>query len=125
MSCETTTDGRTNDLVRGTRSFGVLWGLPLALVIGGIFWTSARVWLWVPAGTIAGLACLANASRCGRLHCFLTGPLFLAGAIATLLAHLGILRVDAFWILGAMVVGTAIGYAAEWARVAYVGEESC
>ena len=123
MSCPTTTAhrGRTSDLVRGTRSFLVLWGMPLALVIAGIIWTSARAWLWVPAGTIAGVACLANASRCGRLHCYLTGPLFLGGAVVTVLAHLDFLRVDPFWVLGAMVLGTAIGYGAEWLRGAYVG----
>jgi hypothetical protein len=115
MSC-----GPDDDLVRGRRSFLVLWGLPMALVALGLVWSSARVWLWVPAGGIAGTACLANASRCGRLHCFLTGPLFLLGAAATLASHFDLIALAPIWILAAMIVGTALGYAAEWARGAYV-----
>jgi hypothetical protein len=114
-----------DDLVRGKRSFVLLWGLPMALVALGLVWPHARVWLWVPAGVVAGLGCLANASRCGRLHCFLTGPLFLLGAAATLAAHLGWISLRPGWILVAMVVGTALGYVAEWARGAYVGTPRC
>jgi hypothetical protein len=32
-----------------------------------------------------GAACILNALRCGRLHCYLTGPFFLLMAAATLL----------------------------------------
>ena len=38
-----------------------------------------------------GIACVANAVRCGRLHCYLTGPFFLALALVTLLYGLGVL----------------------------------
>jgi len=31
-----------------------------------------------------GGTCLANAARCGRIHCFFTGPFFILGAIASL-----------------------------------------
>jgi hypothetical protein len=31
-----------------------------------------------------GVACLVNASRCGRVHCLLTGPFFILGALASL-----------------------------------------
>jgi len=30
---------------------------------------------------IMGLACIANARRCGRVHCYFTGPLFLLSAV--------------------------------------------
>ena len=36
-----------------------------------------------------GTACIANAVRCGRWHCYLTGPFFVAMAIVTLLYGLG------------------------------------
>ena len=117
MPCGST---HSNDLVRRPLSFLALWGIPLALVLVGALWPGARVWLWVPADVIAGTGCLANASRCGRLHCFLTGPLFLLGGLATLLDHLGVVHVDATWIAVAMVVGTLLGYAAEWIGGAYV-----
>ncbi len=32
---------------------------------------------------------MANALRCGRLHCYITGPFFVAMAIVTLLYGLG------------------------------------
>lgn len=36
-----------------------------------------------------GAGCLANAWRCGRLHCYVTGPLFALAAVWSLLAALG------------------------------------
>ena len=63
----------------------LLWGLPVVLLAVGVFWSEVRVWLWTPALVVAGVACLANAFGCGRLHCYFTGPLFLLGAVATLL----------------------------------------
>jgi hypothetical protein len=41
--------------------------------------------------SIMGVACLVNAMRCGRVHCYITGPFFLAMAAATLLYGLGVL----------------------------------
>lgn len=35
--------------------------------------------------------CIANAVRCGRVHCYFTGPFFLLMAIVTLLFGIGIL----------------------------------
>jgi len=37
-----------------------------------------------------GTACIANALRCKRVHCYLTGPFFLLMALVTLLFGLGI-----------------------------------
>ena len=46
----------------------------------GDHWVSARPLLWFTAFLVAGAACLANAARCGRRHCYFTGPLFLLAA---------------------------------------------
>jgi copper chaperone CopZ len=70
---------------------------------------------------VAGGACLLNASRCGRLHCFLTGPLFLLGAIATALDASGLVAIDWRWVLGALVTGTMVASALEWGRGTYTG----
>lgn len=53
--------------------------------------TGWRTAVWAVALTIMGIACLANARRCGRLHCYITGPFFLLMAVVTLLYGLGIL----------------------------------
>jgi len=39
-----------------------------------------------------GIGCLLNAKRCGRLHCYFTGPFFLGLAGASLLYGLGVLH---------------------------------
>ncbi len=43
----------------------------------------ARTVVWIGALLWMGAACLANASRCGRMHCYFTGPFFLLMAMAT------------------------------------------
>lgn len=97
----------------------VLWGLPIVLFVGGIAWTEARAWLWVPCLLVAGTACLANASRWGRLHCFVTGPRFLLGAVATLVDASGVMAIDWRWILATVIGRTASGYGIEWLRGRY------
>ena len=37
-----------------------------------------------------GTACIANAVRCGRLHCYITGPFCLVIAVITLLYGVGV-----------------------------------
>ena len=51
---------------------------------------SREVWLWVPAFVVMGVGCLANAARCGRTHCYVTGPLFLLAAVYVALSAFGI-----------------------------------
>jgi len=36
-----------------------------------------------------GAACIANALRCGRVHCFIIGPFFVLMALVSLLYGLG------------------------------------
>lgn len=71
----------------------LFWLPALALVVTGFFrlsvgWHTA---IWTAALTILGAACTANAARCGRTHCYLTGPFFLLMALLTLLFGLGVI----------------------------------
>ena len=50
-----------------------------------------RTAVWTGGCLIMSIGCIVNAMRCGRLHCYLTGPFFLAVALATLGYGLGIL----------------------------------
>ncbi len=102
----------------------LLWGLPGALFVMGAAWDAGRAWLWVPSLTLAGLACIANASRCARLHCFLTGPVFLLCALAALLERAGFASFDWRGIVAVVVVATAVGYGFEWMRGRYVRARS-
>jgi hypothetical protein len=63
--------------------------------------------------TTMGAGCLANALRCGRVHCYLTGPFFLLVAIVALLYGLGVvpLGADGWNILGLLAL---VGALALW-----------
>lgn len=50
------------------------WAAPIA-------WTAAFSWM--------GGACLINARRCGRLHCYFSGPILIVGALTALALAIG------------------------------------
>lgn len=108
----------SNDMV-GNNIAWLLWGVPLVLFVVGAFWPVGRVGLWIPAFVVAGGACLVNAARCGRLHCYVTGPLYLLGAAATGLTALGYVPVTYRQIAIAMFVGTLLAYVPERVRGKY------
>jgi hypothetical protein len=97
----------------------LVWGAPALLFAIGIGWQDARALLWIPSLTVAGAACFANAARCGRLHCKLTGPVFSLAALATLLDAVGVSSVDWRMTLAAVVLALGVGYGLEWARGKY------
>ncbi len=111
MSCGER-DRAPRDLVR-SRAAWLLWLLPAALVVVGLVRVEARTALWVPAFGVMGVACLLNARRCGRLHCHITGPLFLLAAIATVID-------GSAWIAIATGAGTALAFGLERIRGLYV-----
>lgn len=98
------------DLLSSRWATLLLWVGPWVLIIstGG---TSSIIHavVWTSAFTVAGVACLVNARRCGRLHCFFTGPGFILAALASLLYGLDILPLGShgwMWILDSTVVLT-------------------
>jgi hypothetical protein len=90
------TDSR-RDLVRQPLSFCLWWGLPIAI---GAAATLLRVSIQAGAGLCAVLfawmaaGCLLNARRCHRLHCYISGPVLLLGAIMAALVAFGMIRVS-------------------------------
>ncbi|MGB6688886.1 MAG: hypothetical protein WBE76_13705 [Terracidiphilus sp.] len=74
QSCE------TSDLARGWSAV-LLWGVPVIALVVGSHYHRARLVLWIPALLVMGVACLRNAARCGRVHCYVTGPLSLLAAV--------------------------------------------
>ena len=80
------------DWVGSYRSFAVAWGIPIAAMVAAIFFpTPVKTVVWMIALVWMGAACLANASRCGRRHCFYTGPFFLVMAAIAGLHGFGII----------------------------------
>ena len=77
MSTETDTSSR--DWLRSPRTSLLAWWIPHAAIVASLLapvpvravtWTVALAWM--------GVACIMNASRCGRTHCRYTGPFYLA-----------------------------------------------
>ena len=83
---------KEGDWVSDSRTYLIAWGLPtFALLVGIVLPPAVRTILWSTALIWMGTACILNALRCGRMHCYLTGPFFLVMAAAVLLYGLGIL----------------------------------
>jgi len=121
MKCGEGAGCRERDLVRG-RAAWAIWCAPAALILLGIVWESARAALWTPSFLVMGVACLINARRCGRLHCHVTGPVFVLASIATVLDAGGVLAIGWPWTLLAAAIGTAIGYGLEQVRGLYLAK---
>lgn len=80
--CRTRSERRSGDWAGDWRSLVLLWGLPVGVMLGA--WLLAdptpRTGLWGAMLVWMGVACVANARRCGRTHCRFTGPFFLVVA---------------------------------------------
>ena len=62
---------------------------------------------WTASFAVMGAACVINARQCRRRHCFVTGPVYLLAALASLLLGLRILPIGRYgW---GWIVGVAIG----------------
>jgi hypothetical protein len=100
------------DWTNNRRRYVLAWGLPGALLIVGIFLPAPiRTGVWAGSLVWMGIACIANAARCGRTHCYLTGPFFLAMAVVTAAHGAGMLSLGrhGWWWTGmAIVVGAVV-----------------
>ncbi|MFQ5351756.1 MAG: hypothetical protein ACE5D3_01630 [Candidatus Binatia bacterium] len=120
-----TTTPTKQDLVKG-RATAALWQVPWAVILLASFLDPIiQTPVWTVGFTIMGVACLANARGCGRLHCFLTGPLYLLGAGASVLRGFDAISIESRWVLYAMIIGTVLAYVPEWVRGQYVEPTPC
>ncbi|MGH8524146.1 MAG: hypothetical protein ACREXY_08015 [Gammaproteobacteria bacterium] len=102
---------RSGDWVARGRSLALAWGLPGLALAGSLLVESpARTWIWVAGLIWMGTACMANARRCGRTHCYFTAPFFFVMAFVALLDGLGLLILGPrawTWLALSLVIGTA------------------
>lgn len=107
-----------SDWTRGLRGC-LTWGIPVAILV--ITPERYLVIVWPAALTFMGVACLLNARRCGRIHCYATGPFFLLLAVFGLLYGIGLLPLgDRGWtkLSTALVIGSVVLICVpEWARL--------
>ena len=104
-----------NDWCRNMTTCVIAWGIPIAgLILSSslvrdwmaIVWPVSLVWM--------GTACLLNGRRCGRRHCYTTGPFFFVMALASALHGFGVIDLGPTgwnWISTITIVG---GIALTW-----------
>ena len=108
MEPETTTCKSRDILSNPLLAFLVFW-LPALFIVATAksgFGDRRRAVVWTAALAIMGTACTVNAQRCGRVHCYITGPFFLAMALVTLLYGLGVLPLvqNGWSVIGATIL---------------------
>jgi hypothetical protein len=114
MTCDAT--GKKSDILSKPLLSFVFYGLPVIAIVASGYAHLSGTWrtgIWTGALAVMGAACVANATRCGRIHCYLTGPFFLLGALGTLLYGVGVIPLGANgWnmigmtiLIGAIVLG--------------------
>lgn len=121
----------SRDLLRRRWVVLVIYWLPAAAIVASGFFAIEPAWrgaLWAVALATMGFGCLANAIRCGRVHCYFTGPFFLVVAAVALLYGFGALALgkNGWNLLGAIaLVGALISiYLPERLFGAYRREQS-
>ncbi len=82
----TTTEPSRDVMSSGLRMV-LLYGLPgVAIYLTGNYGDrEVAAIAWPVAFLVMGVACVANARRCRRVHCFFTGPLFLLASVLSAL----------------------------------------
>lgn len=112
MESNTTTCESRDILSSRWRVFFLYWLPAIAMVVAGAPAISSgwRTTVWIVALATMGVACIVNALRCGRVHCYLTGPFFLLMAFVALSYGLGILRLrgNGWNLLGLITLAGAI-----------------
>lgn len=101
--------GRT-DLVSDKRAYFLLWRMPWLAILASLPLkdSSLKAGIWTLAFSQMGIACIANASGCGRIHCYFTGPFYLLGALASFLRGTGQLPISWSGLLVFMSIGWLI-----------------
>ena len=73
------------------RGLILIWGLPIAVMIASASLPPLlRGSLWTVMLLFMGVACLVNARRCYRTHCFYTGPFLILMAAIVAFYTLGL-----------------------------------
>src|SRR5690348_7569133 len=109
---------RQRDMTRGWTGV-VLWCLPVVALVASAPMGDTRWWIWTPSLIIMGTACVANAARCGRRHCYLAGPALLGAAGLSVLRGVFHTGLSWNWISGTVVLVWIAGCLLEWSLGSY------
>ncbi|MGH7546794.1 MAG: hypothetical protein ACREMM_01310 [Gemmatimonadales bacterium] len=103
-----------NDLLSSRGTTNLVYGVPsLAIAATGVLRAGEAVLalVWTLGFTVMGVACVVNAMRCGRMHCYFMGPFLLLVAAATLLHGLGVVSLGPSgwqWLGLVAIAGTVV-----------------
>ena len=99
-------------------TFLVFYG---ATVLVGMVWPGLHNYGDTAILTALGGACFVNFGRNRTLHCGLTGPLFLIGAVVALLMEARVWNVNQAVLWGVVLIGVAVAFLIEWRTVGRQG----
>ncbi len=103
------------DLTRDKLKAFLLWGLPIIFLLASAsLWPQARGIPWSIAFLWIGGACLANAVRCHRAHCYFMGPFFLILGLLSILNATEFASIPWKYIGWAAGLGALLSFLPEW-----------
>ncbi len=107
-------DCTKTDWASSRLAIALVWGIPAtAMLLALLLEPGLRALVWLTMLVWMGLACLANARRCGRTHCRYTGPFFLGTAALVAAYAAGVLPLGSQpWLMLAILV--VVGNALIW-----------
>lgn len=125
-------DAAAKDFATQPLPFMLVWGVPLVLLFGmdflshlisttALVLTTSVLFAWMGAG------CVVNAWRCGRLHCYISGPALLLGSAGVLLTGFRVVRIGPaapnyiVWTVFAVVI---LSFAVEWIKGTYANRDA-
>ncbi|TFH40195.1 MAG: hypothetical protein E4H01_16990 [Lysobacterales bacterium] len=111
----TTCSGREGDWTQRRHTRAIAWHIPeIALIVAIFLDPGVRTVVWSISLLWMGVACILNARRCGRRHCFYTGPFFVVTGVIVALhgSEIVSLGQHGWWWLG--VVTVVGGYGVLW-----------
>lgn len=104
--------GAQRDWVASYRTCVIAWGIPAVAFVGAIFVPPpAKTVIWIVALIWMGAACVLNARRCSRTHCYFTAPFFLVMTVPVALHGFDILSFGPGgwnWLGNAIGIGAAL-----------------
>ena len=112
---------RASKYVRWDSPIG--WSVAAVAALGALVWPAGSTWLWVTFFLIAaGLCGSSYREQCGRVHCRITGPLFLLCAVYLATVQLNLVPfIGNTWFLAAIMGIVAFSFLAELVVVTTVG----
>ena len=95
-----------------------------AALLLGMVWPGLQHYGDTAILTALAAACFVNFGRNRTLHCGLTGPLFVIGAIGAFFMEAGVWSVNQSVLWGVVLIGVALAFLIEWRTVGRQGRAS-